>query len=159
MNHSSFRQFSMGLASVASLTLLLTACNSPSEEQKSESPKTAVQSATPAAPKSASKSPKFEAYAELQPFVTEVAAASASIPEERKAKLEKLALFVKAKRAAGEDAKLTFICTHNSRRSHLAQIWSTTAAAYYGLNGVSTYSGGTESTAFNPRAVGGSRWG
>jgi len=46
-----------------------------------------------------------------------------------------------------------FICTHNSRRSHLSQIWASTAAAYYGVPGVETYSGGTEATAFNPRAV------
>ncbi len=49
--------------------------------------------------------------------------------------------------------KLNFICTHNSRRSHLAQIWTQTAAAYYGIDGVETYSGGTEATEFNPRAL------
>ncbi|MBK8489688.1 MAG: protein-tyrosine-phosphatase [Saprospirales bacterium] len=48
---------------------------------------------------------------------------------------------------------LIFICTHNSRRSHFAQIWASTAAAWYGVEGVETYSGGTEATAFNPRAV------
>jgi arsenate reductase len=52
-----------------------------------------------------------------------------------------------------EPAKLTFICTHNSRRSHLSQIWAQVAAEYYGLVGVETFSGGTEATAFNPRAV------
>lgn len=48
---------------------------------------------------------------------------------------------------------LTFICTHNSRRSHFGQIWAAVAAAWYGVKGVKTYSGGTEATAFNPRAV------
>jgi len=48
---------------------------------------------------------------------------------------------------------MTFICTHNSRRSHLSQIWAAVAAAKFGIMDVETFSGGTESTAFNPRAV------
>jgi len=75
------------------------------------------------------------------------------IPAERRVELTRLALFVRERLAAGEPAALTFICTHNSRRSHMAQLWAATAAAYYGLDGVRTYSGGTEATAFNPRAV------
>jgi arsenate reductase (thioredoxin) len=75
------------------------------------------------------------------------------IPEERKKALKKLALFVESKVKAGEKAELTFICTHNSRRSHISQIWAQTAAAYYGVGNVICYSGGTEATAFNPRAV------
>jgi arsenate reductase len=35
----------------------------------------------------------------------------------------------------------------------LAQIWTATAAHHYGVENVETYSGGTEATAFNPRAV------
>lgn len=50
-------------------------------------------------------------------------------------------------------AKLTFICTHNSRRSHLSQIWAQVAANYFGIDHVETYLGGTEASAFNPRAV------
>jgi arsenate reductase len=34
----------------------------------------------------------------------------------------------------------------------MSQVWAQTAAAYYGLR-VETFSGGTEATAFNPRAV------
>jgi len=75
------------------------------------------------------------------------------IPEERKKALKKLALFVETKVKAGEKAELIFICTHNSRRSHISQIWAQTAAAYYGVSNVVAYSGGTEATAFNPRAV------
>lgn len=75
------------------------------------------------------------------------------IPEERKKALRKLALFVESKVKAGEKAELIFICTHNSRRSHISQIWAQTAAAYYGIPNVVSYSGGTEATAFNPRAV------
>jgi arsenate reductase len=35
----------------------------------------------------------------------------------------------------------------------LSQIWAHVAAEYYQLSGIETYSGGTEGTAFNPRAV------
>jgi arsenate reductase (thioredoxin) len=48
---------------------------------------------------------------------------------------------------------LNFVCTHNSRRSHISQIWAQAAARYYGIENVETFSGGTEATAFNPRAV------
>lgn len=75
------------------------------------------------------------------------------IPEDRKKALKKLALFVESKVKAGEKAELIFICTHNSRRSHISQIWAQTAAAYYDVPNVISYSGGTEATAFNPRAV------
>ena len=64
-----------------------------------------------------------------------------------------MADFVLEKGSGEEVAALTFICTHNSRRSHLSQLWAATAAAWYGVDHVKTYSGGTEATAFNPRAV------
>ena len=53
----------------------------------------------------------------------------------------------------GRPAGLIFICTHNSRRSQLAQVWAGTAARVFGIAGVETFSGGTEVTAFNPRAI------
>jgi arsenate reductase len=62
-------------------------------------------------------------------------------------------LFIRTKQASNEPANLTFICTHNSRRSHMSQLWAATAAAWYGVKDVGTFSGGTEATAFNPRAV------
>jgi arsenate reductase len=76
-----------------------------------------------------------------------------SIPSDRKSDLAKVADYIRERVAKLEPAKLTFICTHNSRRSHLSQIWAQVAAEYYGLVGVQTFSGGTEATAFNPRAV------
>lgn len=48
---------------------------------------------------------------------------------------------------------LVFICTHNSRRSQMAQLWARVAADYYQIHGIETYSGGTETTEFNPRAI------
>jgi len=75
------------------------------------------------------------------------------IPDQRQLALQQLAQYVEQQLAAGRTAQLTFICTHNSRRSHLAQIWGAVAAEYYGIDAMATYSGGTQSTAFNPRAV------
>lgn len=76
-----------------------------------------------------------------------------AIPAERKRALTKLTLYVRSRRSAGQPARLTFICTHNSRRSHMAQLWARAAARRFGIDGVATFSGGTEVTAFNPRAV------
>lgn len=42
-------------------------------------------------------------------------------------------------------AKVNFICTHNSRRSQLAQVWCQLGAWTLGLP-IKTYSGGTEAT-------------
>lgn len=75
------------------------------------------------------------------------------IPDERKHLLDEVAGFVVSKLRAGKNAELNFICTHNSRRSQMGQVWAAAAAAHFGLEGVRTYSGGTEATAFNPRAV------
>jgi arsenate reductase len=75
------------------------------------------------------------------------------IPEERKTALKQMAAYIKAQKDSAHPVELTFICTHNSRRSHLGQIWAAAAADYYKVDGVTTYSGGTEATAFNPRAV------
>lgn len=52
-----------------------------------------------------------------------------------------------------ENVNLIFICTHNSRRSHLAHIWAHTAILHYNLQNIQTFSGGTEESAFNIRAV------
>lgn len=79
--------------------------------------------------------------------------AMADIPAERKESLDLIAAFIAERKAAGQSAELIFICTHNSRRSHLSQIWAATAAWRFGLDHVRTFSGGTEATAFNPRAV------
>jgi arsenate reductase (thioredoxin) len=75
------------------------------------------------------------------------------IPDSRKPLLKQLTDFISEKTKAGQIINLNFICTHNSRRSHISQIWAQTAAQYYGIGNVHCYSGGTEATAFNPRAV------
>lgn len=75
------------------------------------------------------------------------------IPAERKAILHEISNYLRSKRQRNEPALLNFICTHNSRRSHISQLWAQACAAYFQINSVSCFSGGTEATAFNPRAV------
>lgn len=75
------------------------------------------------------------------------------IPEERKTLLAKISTYIRERKQASKPVDLVFICTHNSRRSHLAQLWAQAAATYYGMGQVHSFSGGTEATAFNPRAV------
>jgi arsenate reductase len=73
-----------------------------------------------------------------------------SITASRKLELEPLIAFVQEKTNTKQEIRLNFICTHNSRRSHLAQVWAQTAAAYYKIKHVTCYSGGTEATALFP---------
>jgi arsenate reductase len=90
---------------------------------------------------------------QLQPYVNEVANELNVIPVERKAVLDEIVGTITARLDAGKEAQLTFICTHNSRRSHMSQIWAQTAAYYYGLSRVHAFSGGTDATACNCRTV------
>ena len=92
-------------------------------------------------------------YPLLATYVRENRHGFDGIAAERRTRLEEIALYVGKRIEANELSRLTFICTHNSRRSHMSQIWAQTAAAYYGVPDVLTFSGGTEATAFNPRAV------
>lgn len=76
-----------------------------------------------------------------------------AISPARRELLQQLTAFVEQRVQAGQVVHLNFICTHNSRRSHLSQLWAQAAAYHYKVLNVQAYSGGTEATAFNPRAV------
>lgn len=73
--------------------------------------------------------------------------AEIKVSEERKEILKPLADFIQNKLENSENINLNFICTHNSRRSHLSQIWAQMMAEYFGVKNVFCYSGGTEATA------------
>jgi len=75
------------------------------------------------------------------------------ISNERKAVLNPLVAYIKEKIEKDEAIALNFICTHNSRRSHLSQVWAQTLAAYVGIKNINCYSGGTEATALFPIAA------
>lgn len=70
-----------------------------------------------------------------------------AISEERKSILQPLIAYIQQKKDANETIRLNFICTHNSRRSHLSQIWGQTMAYHFSIKNVACYSGGTEATA------------
>lgn len=76
-----------------------------------------------------------------------------SIQEERKSILQPLIDFVQQKVSNQFEVNINFICTHNSRRSHLAQIWAQAAAAHFNIPNVHCYSGGTEETALFPKVA------
>jgi arsenate reductase len=92
-------------------------------------------------------------YPELSLYVAQRTAEFDQIPAERKEVLKKLSAWVGRCLTDGEPVRLTFVCTHNSRRSHFSQIWAQVAASHYRIPKIETYSGGTEATAFNPRTV------
>ncbi|WP_310377727.1 protein-tyrosine-phosphatase [Flavobacterium sp.] len=73
-----------------------------------------------------------------------------NISTERKIILQPLVDFIQNKTANHQEIRLNLICTHNSRRSHLAQVWAQTASAYFNIKNVYCYSGGTEATALFP---------
>jgi arsenate reductase len=75
------------------------------------------------------------------------------IPEERKIQLKKLSQYISQKQKNNHPTRLNVICTHNSRRSHIGQLWLAAAGLFYSKNDIHTYSGGTEATAFNQRSV------
>ena len=77
--------------------------------------------------------------------------AKITVSEERKAILQPLVDYIQNKVDLNEEIRLNFICTHNSRRSHLSQIWAQTMAFQFGIKNVYCYSGGTEATAMFPK--------
>ncbi len=91
--------------------------------------------------------------ADLSGYLDERSAEFDQIEPARRESLEAIARYIRLCRDEKREARLVFICTHNSRRSQLAQVWSAVAARRHGLDYVRTFSGGTEATAFNPRAV------
>ncbi len=89
----------------------------------------------------------------LENYINTLSGESEQISDERKTTLQGIARIVSEKINNDETALLTFICTHNSRRSLMGQIWAQTAAYYFSIPHVRSFSGGTEATAFNPLAV------
>lgn len=76
-----------------------------------------------------------------------------TISAERLEVLQPLADYINGKVKSSETIRLNFICTHNSRRSHLSQIWAQTMAFHFGIKNVFCYSGGTEATAMFPKVA------
>lgn len=75
------------------------------------------------------------------------------VSPERQEILQPMIDFIQLKVSQGKTIRLNFICTHNSRRSHLSQIWAQTMAFHFGIKNVFCYSGGTEATAMFPKVA------
>lgn len=76
-----------------------------------------------------------------------------TVSSERQAVLKPLADYIQNKVDSNQEIRLNFICTHNSRRSHLSQIWAQTMAFHFNIKNVFCYSGGTEATAMFPKVA------
>lgn len=92
-------------------------------------------------------------YSAIQSYCDSLTHEFDSIPNERKAVLEKISGYISQKLVRNQSVNLVYICTHNSRRSHFGQIWAVIASNYYRISNINTYSGGTEATAFHPNAI------
>ncbi|MGI9531919.1 low molecular weight phosphatase family protein [Lutimonas sp.] len=87
-------------------------------------------------------------FTELDKFVSKLNTEDISV--ERKQTLQKLIDYVSEKLSSEETININFICTHNSRRSHLSQVWAQALSHYFNVKNVYCYSGGTEATALFP---------
>ncbi len=73
------------------------------------------------------------------------------ISEERKKVLQDLVRRIQ--QIKQDEVNLVFVCTHNSRRSHLAQLWWKLALEEYNFSFLKTYSAGTETTRIHPNTL------
>jgi protein-tyrosine-phosphatase len=79
-----------------------------------------------------------------------------NISDQRKSILNEMALYMhtEIKKNNGEkELKVVYLCTHNSRRSHFAQVWGHIAALHFGIEDIKVFSGGTVATACHPNTV------
>ena len=67
--------------------------------------------------------------------------------------LKSIAYFITSELKKDKKVNLNFICTHNSRRSQLAQVWSHFATHYYKIKNIESFSGGTTVTSFYRNTV------
>ena len=67
--------------------------------------------------------------------------------------LKKIALQIVSELKENREINLNYICTHNSRRSQLSQVWSSYATNYFKLSNIQSFSGGTAVTSFYRNTV------
>jgi arsenate reductase len=77
----------------------------------------------------------------------------ASIPDDRKKVLNPIRDFIQNPSNQNKELRFNFICTHNSRRSHLSQIWAQVIAHHFGFKNVVCYSGGTAATSLFSKVI------
>ena len=89
----------------------------------------------------------------LEKFKEDCVASFNKIEDERVVILDSIVKFLAEKVKSRGSASIQFICTHNSRRSQLSQVWMEAAMTHYAMNDVQVFSGGTEVTAFHANAL------
>lgn len=89
----------------------------------------------------------------LERYSSELVQTFDEISDDRKVELSKIGDFLANQLSENNNYSLLFVCTHNSRRSHIADIWFKYAMLYYGVKQFESYSGGLEATAFHPNAL------
>ena len=77
---------------------------------------------------------------------------NSTISDQRKELLKPLKEYLSSKIKQKSVVNLNFICTHNSRRSQICEVWAKIIGEFYGLN-INTFSGGIEITACNERTI------
>ncbi len=92
-------------------------------------------------------------YTRLKEYCAELPKEFKKIPGDRKLILEEMGNYIYEVTSEGKTAQILFICTQNSRRSQFAQVWAQTAAYYYKLKNIKTFSGGYSETAINYRIL------
>lgn len=92
-------------------------------------------------------------FSQIQAYIKDLASQEEILTPDRKASLDQLKDYAQQRINESQENKWVFICTHNSRRSHFGQVWAQALADFYGISNFSSYSGGTEATAFNANAI------
>ncbi|MEM9548763.1 MAG: protein-tyrosine-phosphatase [Bacteroidota bacterium] len=75
------------------------------------------------------------------------------ISQDRRAELDHIASTIQNHLKTENTLDIIVVCTHNSRRSQLGELWINQLAYYHKLDRISAFSGGMEATAFNHRMV------
>ena len=92
-------------------------------------------------------------YPKIELIISKLLLSFDSIPSPRKQKLIELAAHLKVALSSANPLNLVFVCTHNSRRSHMGQLWAKLAAHFYGFENVNSFSAGTEVTELNSNVI------
>ena len=99
-------------------------------------------------------------YKDILPFNDELTSYCRSLPDEfvnvpdsTGKNLREAGTYIIDQLNNGQLTSISFVCEHNSRKSHLGQIWTEMATLYYGIDNVKCYSGGTTPTHVNQRII------
>ena len=92
-------------------------------------------------------------YPKIELIISKLLLSFDSIPSPRKQKLIELAAQLKLALSSANALNLVFVCSHNSRRSHMGQIWGQLAANYYKVENANSFSAGTEVTELNSYVI------